>query len=114
MTLIEALNKLKTALLTVTSNAGHYEAFEKTDKYIVYAEDGQADAIHGNNRMQAQVLTGTVDYFTRTEYDANVLAIQKAMSDAGIPWRLNSVQYEPNTGYIHWEWVWEMRVNPHG
>jgi hypothetical protein len=108
------LNDIATALLTVTNNVGHYEAFQKADKYIVWAEDGQADAVHGNNRMQSQTMTGTVDYFTLTENDPNVQKIQKAMSDAGIPWRLNSVQKEDNPSYIHFEWVWEITVDPHG
>ena len=38
------LSKLKVipeALLTVTTNVGHYEAMDKTDRYIVWAEDSE-------------------------------------------------------------------------
>lgn len=109
------LLNLRDALLTVTNKAYHYEPPEGTSgSYIVWAEDGQADAVHGDNRMQTQALTGTVDYFTKTEYDANVQKIQKALSDAKIPWRLESVQYEDETGYIHHEFVWQIEVDPHG
>lgn len=108
------LDTIQTALLTVGVPVSHYNAVEQPDKYIVWAEDGQADAVHGDNRMQTQALTGTVDYFTKVEYDANVQKIQKALSDAKIPWRLNSVQYEDETGYIHHEFVWEIAVNPYG
>ena len=108
------LDTIQTALLTVGVPVSHYNAVEQPDKYIVWAEDGQADAVHGDNRMQTLALTGTVDYFTKTEYDANVQKIQKALSDAKIPWRLNSVQYEDETGYIHHEWVWQIGVDPHG
>ena len=106
---------LRDALLTVTSNTHHYGPPEDvTGNYIVWAEDGQADAVHADNRMQEQTLTGTADYFTKDEYDPNVQKIQKAMSDAGISWRLESVQHEDDTGYTHHEWVWEMAVDPHG
>lgn len=102
------LADIPAALLTVTSNVGHYEAFQKTDKYIVWAEDGEAGSLNADDRKQIQALQGTIDYFTKTEYDPNVSAIQIALDDAEIYWRLNSVQCEDNTGYIHYEWVFEV------
>ena len=108
------LQGLDTALKTVLPAVFHYEAHKQTGPYIKWAEDGQADAVHGNNRMQTQAMTGTVDYFTKTEHDPNVQKIQKAMSDAKIPWRLESIQKEDETGYIHHEWTWEITVNPDG
>lgn len=109
------LQNLDAALKTVLPGAVfHFEAHKQTDKYIKWAEDGQADAVNGGNRMQAQTMTGTVDYFTRTEFDPDVQRIQKAMSDAKIPWKLESIQKEDDTGYIHYEWVWQISVNPHG
>lgn len=106
---------VRDALLTVTQKVYHFSPpKDATGSYIVWAEDGQASAKHGNNRMQEQALTGTVDYYTKIEYDPVVQQIQKAMSDAGIPWRLESIQKEDATGYIHYEWVFEMVVDPHG
>ena len=105
---------LGNALKAVTPNTSHYKPSKKPDKYIVWAEDGQADAAHGNNQMQIQVLTGTVDYFTKTEFDTVVQQIQAALNELEIGWRLNSVQHEEETGYIHHEWVWTMEVSPDG
>lgn len=102
------LDDLKNALLTVTDNVGHYEAFEKTDQFIVWAEDGEAGSGHADNHKTTQVLTGTIDYFTKTENDPNFAAIQAALNSLDIGWRLNSIQYEDDTKYIHYEWVWEM------
>ena len=31
-----------------------------------------------------------------------------ALDAAGIAWYLNSIQYEEDTGLIHYEWVWEV------
>ena len=99
------LEVLKNALLTVTQNVGHYEAREKTDAYIVWAEDGQADSVWADGRMQEQAVEGTVDYFTKTENDTSVQSIQNALNDAGVSFRLNSIQHETDTGYIHYEWT---------
>lgn len=101
------LKPIKNALLTVTNNVHHYEAVGKADKYIVWAEDGQYDSQWVDDRMGVQIVEGTVDYFTRMESDPNVDAIQNALNKV-CSWRLNSVQYEDDTRYIHYEWLWRL------
>lgn len=98
---------LKSALLSVGIPVSHYKAHKQGDQYIVWAEDSQAAALWADNGMRHQVIQGTVHYFTKTEYDPNVERIQAAMSEA-VSWRLNSIQHEDDTGYHHWEWVWEV------
>lgn len=105
---MDLLNIIPTALLTVTDNVGHYEAFKKNDKYIVWAEEGQANSVWSDNQMQNQAIQGTIDYFTKMEDDPNFDKIQNALSDAMVSFRLNSVQYEDDTKYIHYEWTWEI------
>jgi len=102
---MDSLNALKAALLSVTDNVGHYKTYKKTDKYIVWAEDSGGGG-YGDNQRTTQTISGTVDYFTKTENDPNADAIEAALDDAKIAHRLNSVQYEDETGYIHTEWVW--------
>ena len=99
---------LGNALKNVVPECYHYHAHEQTDKYIVWAEDSQANAVWADGKMQEQALSGTVDYFTKTEFDTNVNKIQTTLSQIGVPWRLNSIQYEDDTGYIHYEWVWSL------
>ena len=100
------LDTVKTALLTVAQKCYHYSAPQSiTGPYIVWAEDNQADSAWADGRMDEQAIQGTIDYFTKTEYDANVKKIQDALNDAEISFRLNSVQHERETGYIHHEWV---------
>jgi len=94
------LDDIKTALLTVGVPVSHYAAFEQSDKYIVWAEDNQAD-------LQEQAIEGTIDYFTKTENDPNVKKIQDALNGV-CSWRLNSIQYEDETKLIHYEWTWEI------
>ena len=108
MTMESKLGRVKDALLTVTDNVGHYKAIDSTDKYIVWAENGSGNPIRADNRCIQQVIRGTIDYFTKEENDANVDNIQEALDDAEIFYRLESVQYENETAFIHYVWIWEV------
>ena len=105
------LVEIKNALLTVGVPVSHYSADKKPDKYIVWAEDSQSGSLHGDNQMIGQIIQGTVDYFTKTEYDPNVDKIQDALNEAEISFRLNSVQYEDDTKFIHYEYIFEVENN---
>lgn len=102
------LSDLRDLLLTITPDTFHYNAHKKPDKYIVWAEDGEAGSSNSDDIKTEQVLQGTIDYFTKTEFDPNFDFIQEKLNSFEISWRLNSVQHEEDTGYIHYEWVWEM------
>ena len=102
------LADIKNALLTVTDNVKHFDATGAKGNYIVWAEDGQGDAAYADAKMQEQTLTGTIDYYTKIEYDPDFKAIQTALDDAGISYRLNSIQFEEATHYIHYEWVFNI------
>lgn len=104
MTLLE----LGTALLAVVPECYHYTAHEKTDKYIVWAEDGQAGALYADGVMYQQSIAGTVHYYTHMEFDPNFDRIQTVLNGSGAAWRLESVQYEDDTKYIHYEWSFEL------
>ena len=106
---MNSLDALKSALLSVTDNVGHYKAHKKTDKYIVWAEDSGGGG-YGDNQHTTRTLPGTVDYFTKSENDPNAEAIEAALDNVKIAHRLKSIQYEDNTGYIHYEWVWTVVV----
>jgi hypothetical protein len=103
------LNNLKDLLLTIGPPVFHYFATGQTGNYIVWAEDGEGDTVHADGQKVERALTGTIDYFTKTENDPVVQQIEAALdSDDGLAWKLNSIQHEHDTGYIHFEWVWEL------
>lgn len=109
------LSKLKVIpeiLLTITDKVFHYEAVKQYDKYIVWAEDSEGSSLEADNYKAEQSIQGTIDYFTKEEFDENVDKIQAALVANRISFYLNSVQYEsPDegyAGYIHYEWVWEV------
>lgn len=101
----EILRGVKAALLTVTNEVYHYRRpKDPTEKYIVWAEDSEDSSFAAGNRTEEQQLHGTVDYYTLTEFDENVDLIQTAFYNAGIEFRISSVQYEDETNLIHYEW----------
>jgi len=99
---------IKNALLTIDVPVFHYHAKTKENKYIVWAEEGEGKSLSAGNKKQVQTKTGTIDYFTKEEYDSNFDAIQNSLNVLEIGWYWNSTQYEKDTEYIHHEWVWEM------
>lgn len=104
----ERLKKVRDALLTVTGEVYHYEAPGKKDRYIVWAEDTGDDVIAGDNTVLDQIIQGSIDYFTKEEYDTVADLVTDALARARIANRLNSCQYEKETGYIHYEWIFEV------
>ena len=46
--------------------------------------------------------------FTKNEDDPLFERIPAALESIGASWYLNSVQYEDDTGLIHYEWYWEV------
>lgn len=99
---------LRDLLLSVTPDTFHYNAHKKPDKYIIWAEDGEAGSGHADNHKTNQVIQGTIDYYTKMEFDPNFNLIQEKLNSVDIAWKLNSIQHEEDTGYIHYEWVWEL------
>lgn len=99
---------LRDLLLTITPDTFHYYAHNKPDKYIVWAEDGESGSSNADDYKTYQVIQGTIDYFTKMEFDPNFDLIQDKLNSINISWKLSSIQYEEETGYIHYEWIWEM------
>ena len=102
------LSDLRDALLEVVPDVFHYEAWAKPNKYIVWAEDTELDSLNADDQKEEQVIQGTIDYFTKIEYDTNVKLIQEKLNSTEISWRLNSIQYEEDTKFIHYEWLFEL------
>lgn len=103
-----ALLQLKNALAATSLPFAHFAwangAKELMGDHGVYGEDGAND-LHGDDIHAEHVMEGTVDYYTRDDSGAPQEAIEAALDNGRIAWYLNSVQFEPETGFIHYEWV---------
>ena len=98
------MDELAAALESTGLDFAHY-AWSKAPAgdYGTYAEDSgndlKADNIHTETGTD-----GYIHYFTRDDTGAPRTTIETALNSLMIPWYLNSVQYENDTGYIHYEW----------
>ena len=102
MTWYEKIIKAHTAVTDKVSHGGRL----KSDRYFVWQEEGSADLIADNIHAEKAV-SGSTDLFTKQEFDPWKDAFETAMDAVtGLCWRLNSVQYEPDTGFWHYEWKW--------
>ena len=108
MKLQQKLKKLRDALTGLTVSVFHYRRPKMTAPYVVWQESGEGDSFYTGNIKTEQVVSGTLDYFTRTEYDKVVDQIQDILEKTCSGWRLLSVQYEEDRELIHFEWEWEM------
>lgn len=103
------LKDFGTGLARVASPCYHYWRMKEETPYCIWQEDGEENSFNAGNRKTEQQIHGTVDYFTRTEYDPTIDDIQDyfdGIDDFG--WSLLSVQYEDETNIIHYEWEWWM------
>ena len=90
----------------VTEAVSHGQRM-KSSRYFVWQEDGANDLYADNGHGEAAV-QGTTDLYTKQEFDPWADQLGEALSSYGITWCLSSVQYEEDTGFWHWEWVWEV------
>ena len=109
MTLSKKVQQIRDALKTVNGlNIYHYWRPNMVPPFVVWAETGEADSFHSDDHKTEQGIRGTADYYTKTEYDANIDAIQTALDSVGA-FRLDAVEYEDETNLIHYSWIWEVR-----
>ena len=98
---------LKTAL-DGTNFAFTFAAWSKAPSgdYGVYFYDGQEHLSADSDSGAETALSGYIDYFTRDSSLTPKNTIETALKGLGIVWWLNSIQFEDDTGYIHYEWRW--------
>lgn len=102
------MDELITALNATELSFAHYGWSHAPDgDYGIYAEEGANDLIAGNTHVET-VIRLTVDYFTRDDTQTPKTTIEAALNSIFCAWYLNSVQYESESGYIHYEWVVEV------
>ena len=92
----------------VTSAVSHGQRLNSS-RYFVWQEEGAED-FEANGRHIERGMRGTTDLFTKTEFDPWAADFETALDAApDFAWYLNSVQFEHDTGFWHWEWVWAVR-----
>ncbi len=102
------LNELKAALTATGYKFAHFGwSKAPAGDYGVYAEDGE-NVLTANDKHLETALQGSVDYFTRDDTDTPRTTIEAALNSIVCSWYLNSIQFEDDSGYIHYEWIFEV------
>lgn len=83
--------------------AYHYRAPENVRPGYAVWQEIAGSALAAENRHAEGFFDISVDYFTKTEFDPTIDAIAAFLQGYG-SWRLESVQFEQDTGMIHYEW----------
>lgn len=100
------LEQLGVAFAGVTSVCYHYFRPVKKVPCLIWAETAEDGSFNSDNHKTEQRIIGTVDLFTKTEFDPLADKVQKTLDELGVTWNLESVQYEEETQLIHMEWSW--------
>ena len=98
--------KIIQAHLRVTDAVSHCERIQ-SDRYFVWQEEAE-QSLKADNRHVERTVQGTTDLFTKREFDPWKHDIEFSFTRSGIAWELNSVQFEEDTGFLHYEWVWNV------
>lgn len=97
-------------ILTEMQKLGDFALFgwshAPADNYGVVSMDGQ-NALRASNSLMEKVQEGTIDWFTRNPHSTVPESVGTSLDGLGASWYLNSVQFENDTGLLHWEWVWQ-------
>ena len=112
MSLVSKLQKIAEALVPLADNVYHYwrPRPDGVDTYIIWAEDSEENSLNGDNKKLEQGIHGTVDLFTKDEFDSLIDEIQSALNNIeNLSWAFSSSQYEDDTELVHYEWEWRMR-----
>lgn len=100
--------QVKTGLATATGfPAALYAWKNQTASDYLVVTDEPASALWADGKRSEEMSAGTVDLFTKTADGSTKAAVEVAFNGMDLSYYLNSVQYEDDTGYIHYEWVWE-------
>lgn len=98
------LEELFLALQATGYAFAHYAWSKAPDgDYGTYSESNGNDLIADDKHIERGT-EGYINLFTRDDTDTPRVKIETALNSMNIAWNLNSVQYENDTGYIHYEW----------
>lgn len=108
--MMSLLVKIRDALTSIEGlTVYHYWHPRLEAPYCIWAEEGEGDSLHTGNHKSEQVITGTIDYYTKTDFDPMVDTIQETLNSIeNLGWNLDTVIYEDETNLIHFSWNWEI------
>lgn len=100
------LSQIGRSFATLTQYCYHYYRPVQNFPCLIWAESGESGSFNSDNQKAEQRIVGTMDCFTRTEFDSLLDDVQEMFQTLGLTWRLDTVQFETETNLIHYTWSW--------
>ena len=95
------------AHLDVAPNGVSHGSRMKSDRYFVWQEEDDND-LSADNLHSERAMCGYTDLFTKREFDPWIVQLENSFDSYGISWNRTGMTYEPDTGFFHWSWDWEV------
>jgi len=111
MMLQSKLRQIGVAFAQLTTYCYHYYRPVNHFPCLIWQESGESGSFNSDNQKSEQRLIGTLDCFTKSEFDTLLDDVQTTFRSLGLTWRLDTVQYESDTGLIHYTWSWGVTFN---
>lgn len=108
MTLQQTLKKFGETLAELPVSVFHFRRSKMSPPYAVWQEDGEGESLLAENRRAEPVIAGSLDYYTKTEFDPVVEQINQLLEQHADGWELVTVLYEEETHLMHYSWDWEL------
>lgn len=105
--LSDLLSKPITAFKDLDYVFHYHKPANVTAPYAVWIEQNDDD-FHADDDRAERCLEGIIDFYTQTEGDVKVDAIETALQSMSASWSLTGVQYEEDTALIHYSWDWSV------
>jgi hypothetical protein len=108
--LVTALKALTQGTVALPMAEDEWATRPDTVSYGIVQLDFEADALHGDDRKQCVAYEGSVDLFSLQRSGAGWVELITGTLEEHCDgcWRLESFQYENETGLFHWEWVFQV------
>lgn len=98
------MKTIKQILLELTDKVFLFTVPGRTlPPYIEYGIDGENQK-KADNHVIERLESGYIDLFTKTDDDPLIKDVSAALDAAEVSFYLNSVQFEEETGLLHFEW----------
>ena len=103
------MDRITTALSATGYKYAHFAwNHAPNSTYLVYAED-EAIPLRADEHQAERIMHGTIDCFTRDDSGAPLTTVESQLNTIdNFSFKLNSIQFEEETGLIHYEWEWSL------
>lgn len=102
----EALNETGIPFVFAGWSKAPEDEYGKRPDYGVYSLSGQEQFRADSDSGAEIMIRGFVDLFTHDRTRASQNLIENKLRGLGLWWTLESIQFEPENGYLHYEWSW--------